>query len=335
MKRRRFISGTVVGGSIIGSAIETPYAQSKVEIPPKSSYLRKGLEFADNLFVEREATGQPHKGKVLAAIQAHADDVPFMWAGTVAKLIKEGYTGYLIRTTNDDTGGSKIAAAIEQDNKNLAKVLGLKKAFDLGYHKHRIDIVAEVELRARLFFLFRVLKIDTVLTFDPFDHYEENPDHYYTARAIMAARWMSGQIREYPEHFKGGIQPKSVRELYLFARGAQLINRVIDISSVIDKKVDANVANKVWGIAANRGVQLRERLAKENKKLPILGNDEYTSNFQYYKQFYMEDEKKLGEMFDLKYAEACHYIGPGYNIDYKWDVKNLDEYIQKNAVPLR
>lgn len=333
MKRRRFISGTVAGGSIIGGAIGTSYAQSKVEIPPKSSYLRKGLEFADNLFVEREATGQPHKGKVLAAIQAHADDVPYMWGGTVAKLIKEGYTGYLIRTTNEET--SNDIDAIEQDHHNLAKVLGLKKAFDLGYRKHRIDIVSEVELRARLFFLIRVLQIDTILTFDPFDHYEENPDHYYTAQAIMAARWMASQRKEYPEHIKGGLKPKSVRELYLYGRGSQLINRVIDISSVIDKKVEANVANKAWGIAPNRGVQLREKLAKENKKLPILGDDEHTSNFQYYKQFYMEDEKKVGEMFGFEYAEACHYIGPGYNIDYKWDVKNLDEYIQKNAVPLR
>ena len=49
----------------------------------------------------------------------------------------------------------------------------------------------------------------------------------------------------------------------------------------------------------------------------------------------MEDEKKVGEMFGFKYAEACHYIGPDYYIDYRPDVQNLDEYIQKNVVPLR
>ena len=55
-------------------------------------------------FLERARTGLPHKGKVLAAIQPHSDDVALLCAGTVAKLIQEGYTGYMIRATNDDMG---------------------------------------------------------------------------------------------------------------------------------------------------------------------------------------------------------------------------------------
>src|SRR5215467_11835671 len=55
--------------------------------------------------IERNAAGKPHAGKVLAAIQPHVDDVPIFAGGTVAKLIAEGYTGYLIRTTNDDMAG--------------------------------------------------------------------------------------------------------------------------------------------------------------------------------------------------------------------------------------
>ena len=31
--------------------------------------------------VERPLTGKPHSGKVLAAIQPHADDIPFFAAG--------------------------------------------------------------------------------------------------------------------------------------------------------------------------------------------------------------------------------------------------------------
>ena len=54
--------------------------------------------------LERSVAGQPHKGKVLAAIQPHSDDVALLCAGTVAKLIAEGYTGYMIRATNDDMG---------------------------------------------------------------------------------------------------------------------------------------------------------------------------------------------------------------------------------------
>jgi hypothetical protein len=44
--------------------------------------------------IERPVPGQPH-----------ADDIPLFAAGTVAKLIQEGYTGYLIRMTNDGMAG--------------------------------------------------------------------------------------------------------------------------------------------------------------------------------------------------------------------------------------
>src|SRR5262249_7073092 len=54
--------------------------------------------------LERAADGTPHKGKVLLAVQAHSDDIPLMAGGVVAKLVKEGYTGYLLRATNDDMG---------------------------------------------------------------------------------------------------------------------------------------------------------------------------------------------------------------------------------------
>ena len=65
-----------------------------------------------------------------------------------------------------------------------------------------------IEMKARLIFLFRVLKVDTVISYDPYGLYEENPDHYITARAVEAACWMSGGGKDYPEHFKAGIKPR-------------------------------------------------------------------------------------------------------------------------------
>src|SRR5262245_37405453 len=100
-----------------------------------------------DVFLERPAEGAPHKGKVLLAVQAHSDDIPLMAGGVVAKLVREGYTGYLLRATNDDMGdapGLGTAGSIgdhvlgnERDNAEVARVLGLKKAFDLNYSNHR------------------------------------------------------------------------------------------------------------------------------------------------------------------------------------------------------
>src|SRR2546430_5322604 len=98
---------------------------------------------AGGVVIERSRPGTPHSGKVLAAIQPHSDDIPLYAGGTVAKLIREGYTGYLIRVTNDEmTGGGTRGEGVlhnEQDNDAVAKALGLKKSYSLAYRNHHMD----------------------------------------------------------------------------------------------------------------------------------------------------------------------------------------------------
>ena len=230
----------------------------------------------DEVVIERDQSGRPHSGKVLAAIQPHADDIPIFAGGLVAKLIREGYTGYLIRTTIDDAAGPGVGAesviANYRDNLEVARALGLKKTYDLNYRNHQMDGIERLEYRGRLIFLFRLLKIDTVITYDPWGSYEENPDHYVTAQGVEAACWMSGGDKDYPEHFDAGLRPHSVTSKYYHARGPQRVNRIVDISSVIDTKVASNLANKAQGPAGENGARLRARLAAEGRRLPFLGD---------------------------------------------------------------
>ena len=67
--------------------------------------------------------------------------------------------------------------ANERDAGAFLQVSGLKQMFDLGYRNHRMDDLARTEIRARLIFLFRLLRVDTIFSYDPWGHYEENPDH--------------------------------------------------------------------------------------------------------------------------------------------------------------
>lgn len=289
--------------------------------------------------VERFRTGKPHKGKVLAAIQPHSDDIPIFAGGTVAKLIKEGYTGYLIRTSNDDHAGrgetvGEVIRNNEKDNDEVAKALGLSKVYNLGYRNHRMDNISIQELRARLIFLFRLLKVDTIITYDPWGHYEENPDHYITAKAVEAARWMAGGRLDYPEHFEAGLSPHSVKERYYFARGPQLVNKIVDISETIDDKVHSNQVILTQGPGGNAGVRLRDRLEKEGKYLPVLGNDDESANRNYIKHFVLDvdsqalrgvpSDKDIGKPHGLEWAERFHYIGP--------PVSNMEAYIEANAL---
>ena len=241
--------------------------------------------YADDLVIERNRSGKPHAGKVLAAVQAHSDDIPLFASGTVAKLIDEGYTGYLIRFSNDEAAGAnaRIRGGAERERTwDCGAAMGCKKTFSFYYRNHRMDDCAMIELRARLIFLFRLLQVNTVVCMDPYNHYDENPDHIVVGKAVEGACWMSGSQRDYAEHYKAGLKPARVKEKYYYARSPQghnLVNRVVDITSYIDTKVRVNMANKGKGPAGNGGARLRQELARQGKKLRLLGDNDETANF--------------------------------------------------------
>jgi LmbE family N-acetylglucosaminyl deacetylase len=325
MERRKFISNNLALGALAPAAFGST---GFTEPPANQQEDPSGTE--ETVTIERVSEGKPHKGKVLAVIQPHCDDIPYYAAGTVAKLIYEGYTGYLIRTTNDDAAGAGASLGErvlnnEQDNAEVARVLGLKKTYDLNYRNHRMDQFNIQDIKGRFIFLFRLLKVDTLICYDPWGHYEENPDHYITARAVEAARWMAGMRTDYPEQLEV-VEPHTIREMYYFARGPQIVNRVVDISRFVDIKVESNVVCKTQGPGGNNGARLRKRLAEQGRKLEILGDDDETANFNYIKEFVLEEDRIKGEKYGLDWAECFHYIGPSPS--------RLDEYIQKNSVPL-
>jgi LmbE family N-acetylglucosaminyl deacetylase len=343
MKRREFLEKTLAGSAIAGADARlgatpgiAPQAQAQAAAAPPAQMFREGA-----IVIERSAAGRPHEGKVLAAIQPHSDDIPLFAGGTVAKLIAEGYTGCLIRMTNDEKAGrgtttGEVVLNNERDNDAVAKALGLTKVVNLNYRNHRMDNESRQEMRGRLIHLFRILRVDTVVCYDPWGHYEENPDHYVTAQVVESACWMAGSSRDYVEQLEAGLKPHGVREKYYFARGPQLVNRIVDISGSIDRKVESNRANVTQGPAGENGARLRGRLAAQNRRLPILGPDDETANRQYIKHIVLDldsmwlrgvpSDRELGQRHGLEWAEAFHYIGPS--------ASRLDQYIAENALPI-
>ncbi len=290
--------------------------------------------------LERPVSGKPHEGKVLAAVQPHADDIPPFCGGTIAKLIEEGYTGYLIQTTNDEKCGptpsiGETVLSNEREVDDLAQVLGLKQVFNLGYRNHRMDEASSIELRARLIFLFRQLKVDTVFTFNPWAHHDENPDHYITGLAVEAACWMAGMAKDYPEQVAAGIAPHGVKEKYYWvARPGQPYNRVVDIGAHIDTKVASMSVNKSQGPAGSQGSRLKARLAKQSLRLPALGDDDETADREYIKLFGLHAYRELGQKYGFEYAESFYYIPPTFRFIGTVDPDEIQTYIDENAVPI-
>jgi LmbE family N-acetylglucosaminyl deacetylase len=313
VKRRGFFTRAAVGAF----ASATATAQSG-----------KADSAGPDIVIERAAANMPHRGKAFALITPHLDDGPIFAGGTLGKLLHEGYTGYFIRTSNDekDSYGNTLGETVlanERDTAAFVKAIGLRRSFDLGYRNHRMDDVSRTEIRGRLIFLFRLLKIDTVLSYDPWGHYEENPDHYVTAQAVEAACWMAAGKLDFSEHFAAGLRPQIVSEKYYFARGPQLVNRVVDITAMLPKKLEAIRSCRTMMTHMVGG--LNDALAKRKLHVPALSGDNRSAVEEYMKVAFMARDRAVGERHGLEYAEEFHYIGPDHS---------LDDYISRNAKSL-
>ena len=322
MNRREF-----VGSSL--SAAAAPQAPERVASDVDGNA-------SGAIVIERHSDGRPHRDKVLAVISPHSDDFTIFNGGLVAKLIDEGYKAYLIRVTNDDMAGpgsiGHTVLANEEDKDRLVRLFGFAGSFDLNYPNHNMDNTSKAELKSRFIFLIRLLRVDTVISFSPWAHYEENPDHYVTATCVEAACWMAGRDKDYPEHFAAGLKPHAVSEKYYYGRWDPrsdlvidwTINRIVDISPYVEKKVDGLIENRAQGPAGESGARLRRRLAARGLKLPVLGDDDDTANRAFIREFVLRFNRALGQRHGLAYAEPYFYIGPEPDI--------VEEYVRQHAV---
>lgn len=344
MERREFIERTLTAGAALGAAATTAHAAAPPDgasarvppsPPPPSGELiaggGSGTSYQLPVTVERRREGKPHRGKVLAAIQPHCDDIAIYAAGTVLKLLDEGYEGILITMSDDSMAGTgrfygDVAARNERDTIEVARRLGLKECLFLNYPNHNMDAWPVVEMRARLVFLFRAFKVDTVLTYDPSGLYERNPDHTVGAKAVESACWMARSSWDYPEHFAAGLRPHGPADKYYFSRGPQLVNRVVDTADFFEGKVWANLANVTQGPAGNSGVNLRARLAAEGKRLPLLDGTDEQANRAFTREIALQRDRQRAVAYGLTHAEYFHY-SPA-------DQSAADEYVRAHAVPL-
>ena len=185
--------------------------------------------------------------KRVLVIVAHADDMEFTSGGTIAKMASLGYEIREVIATNNERGtldrewtGEDAAEARREEARRGAKVLGVDPDIEfLGYEDGRLSETPLNELRERCMRSIRRFRPDVLFTWDPFAPYEEHQDHRAVAWAAMEAASFSHFPLYHPEHANDGLEPHYVGERYFFAKSPRDVNKAVDISEFLERKIDA------------------------------------------------------------------------------------------------
>lgn len=180
--------------------------------------------------------------KTVLVVVAHADDMEFTAAGTIARLIDEfGYNVYQYILTDNSKGSYRLApreliAISAREAVEAGEVLGLKEVRLDRYADGELNLEQPNVLREKIMRMIREVKADIVMSWDPFAPYEDHPDHRVCSMATLDAAAFSGNPLFHPEH---PFEPYSVTEAYWFAKSPWNAELVVDITTTMDKKIEA------------------------------------------------------------------------------------------------
>jgi N-acetylglucosamine malate deacetylase 1 len=187
----------------------------------------------------------PEQGHTVLIIVAHADDAALFCGGTLRLMADRGARLVMLRVTDDryDSVGMSVADTIVANTEQMhraATVLGIDEIIELGWETDTLGDKSEVALRERFIYHVRRIKPYAVISFDPYGvFHEDNQDHIKVAHAVDETYWTAQFDKHHPEHLAEGLLPHGVYERWYFARRLAEVTTPIDISSTLERKIEA------------------------------------------------------------------------------------------------
>ncbi|MBM2826371.1 MAG: family deacetylase [Dehalococcoidia bacterium] len=186
--------------------------------------------------------GEQTPAKVMV-IMAHPDDAEFSCGGTIAKWAALGSEITYVICTNGNKGSDdpemtpeRLAVIRQQEQRDAAKVLGVKDVIFLGYPDGGLEDTSEI--RGEIVRQIRMHQPEIIVTMDPMRRYFQHRDHRVAGTlALDAAMPYSRSHLFYPEQIAQGLKPHKTFEAYISA--AENPNLDVDIADTFDLKVDA------------------------------------------------------------------------------------------------
>ncbi|MDQ3964257.1 MAG: PIG-L family deacetylase [Actinomycetota bacterium] len=181
-------------------------------------------------------------------VAAHPDDMEFGCAGTLAQWVDAGADVTLAIVTDGSTGtqdralmGAPLAEIRREESAAAAKVVGIQNFEWLGHRDGYVEY--SLELRREIARLFRRYRPHRYLVMDPSETIEDrfinHPDHRAIGQVSLDVTLTAGTTPgHFPELLDEGLEPwRGLRETWIMGPGEKPV--VIDISAVIERKIDA------------------------------------------------------------------------------------------------
>ena len=185
-------------------------------------------------------------------IAGHPDDADFGPAGTAARWIDEGSTGWLVCCTSGDAGGEdpdadplELAALREREQRAAADIVGYAGVSFL--HMPDGALANDLVLRHHLVREIRTFRPDAVLATDPTVIFYRfggvnHVDHREAGLAAVDAVYPAARNpMAFPALARGGLAAHRVRRLYLFWPNEPNVR--VDITATLDRKIAALAAH--------------------------------------------------------------------------------------------
>ena len=185
------------------------------------------------------------KGRTILLVVAHADDPALFLGGTILRWTDAGWRVVCVRVTDDrwDSVGlteAETIAANAKQFRSAAVALGIAEIVELNYPTDTLGDASEVTLREQIIRQVRTHRPYALVTFDPYARPgEDNQDHIKVAQAVDEAFWTSQFPLHHPEHLAAGLRVHGCYERWYFGRSVVEVTDVVDISSVLDRKIAA------------------------------------------------------------------------------------------------
>jgi bacillithiol biosynthesis deacetylase BshB1 len=178
--------------------------------------------------------------KKILAIGAHPDDVELGCGATLARLVTEGHTVFIIDLTRGELGTRGSAEIRQHEAIRAAEILEIKNRYNLAF-RDGFFVNDEVHQRILISYI-RHLQPDMVIGNAPVDRH---PDHGRACSLIRDAVFFSG-LNKIETKWEKKVQPVwRPTSLFHYIQGILIKpDIVVDVSEYWEKKMQAIMAYK-------------------------------------------------------------------------------------------